>query len=84
MRPLEFRWDESKVFWYGLAAVVRPSDRIQMTFNVTDTHEDRERPDAAAIDWNQLRASARITLLFGSGADHFRLPPAVRRPSGRW
>jgi len=46
--------------------------------------ESRRRPDAAAFDWDQLRCSARVVLLFGSAADLTTLPPAVRRmPGGR-
>jgi hypothetical protein len=41
--------------------------------------EDRQRPDAGSLDWNQTRLNARVTLVFGSGADQVRLPRALRK-----
>lgn len=83
-RPLEFRFDQSSLQLYGAEVLYRPSPRASFQLNASGYAEDRERPDAAAFDWNQLRVSARVVLLFGSGADFADLPPAVRRmPGGR-
>lgn len=75
-RPLEFRFDESNVWAIGTSAAWRPGDRFAAAVGVTRYVESRERPDAAAFDWNQVRAYARITVTFGS-ADRERLPPAT-------
>lgn len=83
-RPLEFRFDQSSLRLFGLAALYRPSPRVSFQLDASRYAEDRQRPDAAAFDWDQLRLNARVILLFGSGADFSNLPPAVRRmPGGR-
>ncbi len=78
-RPLEFRFDEASLRWIGLDAEYRPGDRLRLQLGVASYAEERERPDAAAFDWSQVRVTARAVLLFGSGADLGWLPPA-RRP----
>ncbi len=83
-RPLEFRYDDASLKQYGVQAVYRPSPRALFQLDASRYAEDRRRPDAAAFDWDQLRFSARVVLLFGNGADMANLPPAVRRmPGGR-
>src|SRR6266496_4121560 len=83
-RPLEFRYDDASLKQYGVQAVYRPSHRALFQLDASRYAEDRRRPDAAAFDWDQLRFSARVVLLFGSGADFSNLPPTVRRmPGGR-
>lgn len=83
-RPLEFRYDQSSLHLYGLQFLYRPSTRASFQLDASGYAEDRQRPDAAAFDWDQVRVSARVVLLFGSGADVANLPPAVRRmPGGR-
>lgn len=75
-RPLEFRFDESRLDWVALAADVRLSQQWRLSTDLTYINEDRRRPDAAQFDWDQLRVSTRLVFLLGSAAD--RLPPAVR------
>ncbi|HEU5261544.1 MAG TPA: hypothetical protein VFU41_09005 [Gemmatimonadales bacterium] len=83
-RPLEFRFDQASLRLYGVQVLYRPSPRTSFQLDASRYAEDRERPDAAAFDWNQVRVSARVVLLFGGGADVANLPPAVRRmPGGR-
>ena len=85
-RPLEFRFDESSLHMYGVNAEYRASSRTRVQFDASRYAEDRQRPDAAGFDWNQVRVSARVVLLFGGGSDTDlgNLPPAVRRmPGGR-
>jgi hypothetical protein len=83
-RPLEFRYDDASLKQYGVQAVYRASPRALLQLDASRYLEDRRRPDAAAFDWDQLRCSARVVLLFGRGADFANLPPAVRRmPGGR-
>ncbi len=83
-RPLEFRYDDSSLRLYGVEVLYRSSSRTSFQVDASRYVEDRQRPDAAAFDWNQVRVNARVILRFGSGADFANLPPAVRRmPGGR-
>ena len=77
-RPLEFRFEETGVDVFGLDAEWRPSARVRLALGGAHYAEDRRRPDASGFDWNQTRLNARVTLLFGSGADHVPLPRAIR------
>jgi hypothetical protein len=77
-RPLEFRFDEASVDVVGLDAEWSPGSRLRLAVGGARYWETRDRPDAAAFDWNQTRLHARVTLLFHSEADAFRLPPALR------
>lgn len=84
-RPLEFRFDPAAQHTYGLQGEYRVSPRLRMQLAASRYVEDRQRPDASAFSWDQLRVSGRIVLLFGGGdAGLGNLPPAVRRlPGGR-
>ena len=85
-RPLELRFADAQVDAVGVDAVFRASDRLELALAGAQYFEDRQRPDAAAFDWNQFRLQARVTWTFGSDADQLRLPPALRgarRRAGR-
>lgn len=83
-RPLEFRFNEAEVRSYGVDAQLEPTSRVRLGLSVNRYEELHRRPDAAAFDWDQLRASARVAVLFGSHADLRGLPPAIRLlPGGR-
>jgi hypothetical protein len=77
-RPLEFRFNEADVWVFGLEAEWEPTDRLRLALGGAHYQEDRERPDAATLDWNQTRLNGRVTMFFGSGADRTPLPPALR------
>jgi hypothetical protein len=77
-RPLELSLDDAKVWAGGVFAGLSASDRLQLAITAAQYFEDRRRPDAGAFDWNQFRLHARVTWVFGSDADHLRLPPAIR------
>jgi hypothetical protein len=77
-RPLEFRFNAADVQVLGLDAEWEPTDRLRLGLGGAHYHEDRERPDAATLDWNQTRLHGRVTLLFGSSADRTPLPRALR------
>jgi hypothetical protein len=83
VRPLEFRYDQSEIFWVGLRADIQPIERLKLSANATRYDEDRQRPDASAFSWNQVRLVASVSWLLGSGGDQQRLPPPVRRPGER-
>lgn len=78
-RPLEFRFDESRVKSVGLEAQADVTRELRLALGGVYYSESRRRPDAAAFDWNQFRFTARAMLVLGKGADLRGLPPAVRR-----
>lgn len=83
-RPLEFRFSESVLHMVGFDGGVDVNERTRLTFGAMRYSEERQRPDAAAFDWNQWRITAGVVLLFSRGADLDNLPPAIRRmPGGR-
>jgi hypothetical protein len=77
-RPLEFRFNEASVDVLGVEAEWRPADQLRLAIGGARYWESRDRPDAAAFDWDQTRLHARVTLLLRSDTDGFRLPPALR------
>lgn len=78
-RPLEFRYDESDVWAYGVTGSYRALRRMEFDLSVVRYQESRARPDAAAFDWNQFRVNAGVSVTFGSGADRPDLPDAILR-----
>ena len=81
-RPLEYRWDDSKVLVYGMQASVVARDNLSVAFTLARYNENRERPDAASFEWDQFRFGARAVLTFSS-ADKLPLPKAITsRPAG--
>jgi hypothetical protein len=77
-RPLEFRFDEASADAFGFDAEWSPTDRLRLAIGLARYTEDRDRPDAAAFDWDQTRLHARMTLLLRSDTDAAPLPPALR------
>ena len=77
-RPLEFRFEEASVDALGLDAEWSPTSRLRIGVGAVRYDEVRERPDAAAFDWDQTRLHARVTLLLRSDTDAVPLPPALR------
>jgi hypothetical protein len=78
-RPLEFRFEEASVDAFGLDAEWSPTDRLKLAVGLARYAENRDRPDAAAFDWDQTRLHARVTLLLHSDTDAVPLPPAMRQ-----
>lgn len=77
-RPLEFRFNDASVDVLGLDAEWSAGSQVRLAVGGARYWETRDRPDAAAFDWSQTRLHARVTLLFRSESDAFRLPPALR------
>jgi hypothetical protein len=77
-RPLEFRFNDASVDVLGVDAEWSAGPQLLLAVGGARYWETRDRPDAAAFDWNQTRLHARVTLLFRSQSDVFRLPPALR------
>jgi hypothetical protein len=79
-RPLEFRFQDASLDALGFDAEWRPLDRLILAVGAARYAEGRDRPDAAAFDWNQTRLMARVTLVLRSQADGVPLPPALPPP----
>ncbi|HWA15056.1 MAG TPA: hypothetical protein VG817_01390, partial [Gemmatimonadales bacterium] len=67
LRPLELRYDDARVDWVGASADLQLTPRASLGAGIARYAEERRRPDAAALDWNQTRLRAYIRWLFGSG-----------------
>ena len=78
MRPAAKPRDAASLDLIGIAADYRHAARLRFQLDASRYAEDRTRPDPGAFSWDQVRVSARVILLFGSGADAGSLPPAVR------
>jgi hypothetical protein len=81
-RPLEYRFNNAEAWWYGADASWDPMPALRLGLGVTRYDEDRDRPDAGALDWSQTRLTLRASWFVDSGADRWRLPPAVRTTPG--
>ena len=81
LRPLEYRTNEAEAWWYGPDASWEVASELQLGVGVTRYDEERNRPDAAALDWSQTRLTFRVTWTLDSGADRWQLPPGVM-PAG--
>jgi hypothetical protein len=78
-RPLEFRLNQSELVVLGLDASWQVEPRLRVALGAAHYDENRDRPDAAAIEWKQLRLNARVTWQLASDPDVTPLPPAIRR-----
>lgn len=83
-RPLEMRFSESVLNLFGIDGSIEPRPGMRLDLGAIRYAENRDRPDAAAMDWGQWRITLRAMFAFGSGDDLGHLPPAIRRmPGGR-
>ncbi len=83
-RPLEFRFDDARVWSYGLRADYETRAGVRLNAEVRRYDETRERDDAARLDLDQWRVNLGFTIVLGSSADVRRLHPAILRiPEGR-
>ena len=80
-RPLEYRFDDAKVWSYGIRAdyLVNAAADKRISVDVRRYDETRERDDSAQLSWNQFRINVAATLTFGSGADRKSLHPSILR-----
>ena len=77
-RPLELRFSDATLAVYGASAEWKAGDRWRVGLSATRIDEQRDRPDAGAVDWDQVRVAARVTLFHGTDIERPALPPAVR------
>jgi hypothetical protein len=78
-RPLEFRYDDSRLWSYGLRLDYQAAPGLRLTADALGYSEERQRPDAGQFSFNQLSVNVGATLVFGSGSDSRRLNPAILR-----
>ncbi|HXV86758.1 MAG TPA: hypothetical protein VD793_08675, partial [Gemmatimonadales bacterium] len=79
-RPLEFRFDDSRTWTYGVRGDLRfPLTGARFYAEVQRYDETRAREDAARVSWDQLRLNLGATITVGSGADQRSLHPAILR-----
>lgn len=82
-RSLELRTEDNSLWQVGLDGDAVVYRGIRAFAGTWFLKENRERPDAAAIDWNQVRFHLGLRYGFGSAADRPTLPPAILRiPEG--
>jgi len=82
-RPLEFRFSDATLTTYGASVDYRATSRVRIQFDASGFSEKQETV-TDPVDWDQLRLSARVVLLFGRGADVGSLPAAIQRmPDGQ-
>ncbi len=82
VRPLEYRFNESKVKFVGIDAAYNVAQQFRLRVRADYYDEDRDRPDAAAFTWNQTRLSADLTFYLSSKVKANPLPPG-RLPANR-
>jgi hypothetical protein len=81
-RPLELRFSDAALRVYGLEAQTLVTPRVRATLGASRYVEERDRPDAGAFSWNQMRVAAGLALELGPGADGRALPVIRRMPRG--
>ncbi|MDH4043780.1 MAG: hypothetical protein OEY20_04705 [Gemmatimonadota bacterium] len=82
-RALEFRYSNNTLWRFGLDADAKVRPGLRAFGGAWYLAEQRDRPDAAAFDWNQVRFHIGLRFGFGSAADRPTLPPSILRiPEG--
>lgn len=78
-RPLELRFNDSKLFYTGIRATVEPRPGIMLHAGGRYYDENRERDDSAQLDWTQFRIDLGLTLTFRSSGETPSINPAILR-----
>jgi hypothetical protein len=82
-RSLELRYSDAKLWQFGLDADATVYRNLRAFGGAWYLNEKRDRPDAAAFDWNQVRFHLGLRYGFGTTTDRPSLPPAILRiPEG--
>jgi len=79
LRPLEYRWNDSKVWSYGFRGDFQLRNQFFLNLAVMRYNESHDRPDAAAFSWDQTRISAGLTMVFSSTMRSRGIHPAILR-----
>jgi hypothetical protein len=82
-RVLELRASDNSLWQVGVDADATLRPGLRAFGGAWYLTEERDRTDAAAFDWNQVRVHLGLRFGFGSAADRPTLPPAILRiPEG--
>lgn len=82
-RVLELRSSDATLWQLGVDADATLRPGLRAFGGAWYLTEERDRPDAAAFDWNQVRFHLGLRVGVGSAADRPSLPPAIlRMPQG--
>ncbi|MDH3457276.1 MAG: hypothetical protein OER90_10590, partial [Gemmatimonadota bacterium] len=79
LRPLEYRFNDAKVWTLGLRGDLRLRDQLFLNGEVIRYREKRERPDAAQVDWSHTRLNVGLTVVLSSGMSTRGVHPAILR-----
>lgn len=77
-RPLELRYNDVTLTSYGARGSWAARPDVSLHAEIRAFDEERDRPDAAAVDGTHVRASVGMSFLFGSSTPRGTLPDAVR------
>ena len=66
IRPLEFRFDDAELWSYGLRFDYETISGLRLNAGLRYYDEKRNRPDAAAFSWNNIRLNLGAMVNFGS------------------
>lgn len=77
-RPLELRFYDATTTWVGGRAEYRLRNQWRFWTDVAWYDDDRDRPDAGANSFDQVRLRGGVSLTFGTNADRAPLPRARR------
>jgi hypothetical protein len=78
-RPLELRYYDATGTWVGGRAAWSFANQMSIWGDGQYFKDTRDKPDAGANNWDQVRIRAGVTITFGSNVDRRApLPPARR------
>jgi hypothetical protein len=82
-RTLELRYSDPSLFQVGVDADYQVTAGLRAFGGAWYVTENRKRPDAAGVDWDQVRFNLGLRYGFGTPVDRPSLPPAILRiPEG--
>jgi len=82
-RTMELRYSDATLTQVGLDVDYQVMPGLRAFGGAWYLKENRKRPDAAGVDWNQVRFNLGLRYGFGTPVDRPSLPPAILRiPEG--
>lgn len=82
-RALEFRFADAGLWVFGVDARATIGSRLRAFVGASRYAEDRDRPDAGALSWNQVRFAAGVVLELGGAMEGGAMSVIRRLPGGR-
>lgn len=78
-RPLEFRFNESDVWSYGLRLDYETTQGIRLNGEVRRYEETRKQDGSYGFDWDQWRVNLGLSFTFGTDTRGSGIHPAILR-----